>query len=76
MNILMNPSAYCSLRAQFGSDVKANALHGSSTVESAKEIITRVFGGVEFDKTGNVDTGEILMNSFRFLHEPLIETCS
>lgn len=55
---LFNSKLSHSLRAQFGSDIKANAVHGSSTADNAKEIITGIFGVVEFDKTGNIDMGE------------------
>jgi len=37
-----------SLRAKLGQDVKANAVHGSSTADHAKESIKLVFGDVEF----------------------------
>ena len=41
-----------SIRAQFGQDVKANAVHGSSTADHAKESIKLVFGDVEFSSDG------------------------
>ena len=44
----------CSIRAQFGTDVKANAVHGSSDVEHAKEHIKLVFGDMEFSADGTV----------------------
>ncbi|XP_023930674.1 thioredoxin domain-containing protein 3 homolog isoform X5 [Lingula anatina] len=48
-----------SIRAQFGSDVKANAVHGSSDVEHAKEAITAIFGDLVFEKDGTLKGEEI-----------------
>ena len=46
---------YCRLRAQYGHDIKANALHGSSTVEHAVESMKLVFGeSLEFNPDGTV----------------------
>lgn len=43
------------LRAQYGHDVKANALHGSSSVEHAKQSMKLVFGQeLEFNEDGTV----------------------
>ena len=47
-------SSYFSLRAQYGQDIKANAVHGSSTQEHAKESIKLVFGEMEFNADGTV----------------------
>ncbi len=53
------------LRAQFGTDIKANALHGSSTEDSAKEAVKLVFGEeVEYNEDGTVKiTGESVSQS-------------
>jgi len=40
------------IRAQFGQDIKANAVHGSSNLEHAKEHIQLVFGDMEFASDG------------------------
>ena len=43
------------LRAQYGHDIKANALHGSSTAEHAMESMKLVFGdSLEFNPDGTV----------------------
>ncbi|CAH1788236.1 unnamed protein product [Owenia fusiformis] len=48
------------LRAKYGKDVKANALHGSSSVNHAHEGIKEIFGDLEFNKDGTLkeETGE------------------
>ena len=40
------------IRAQFGQDIKANAVHGSSTNEHAQQSIKLVFGEMEFTPDG------------------------
>ncbi len=43
-----------SLRAQFGTDIKANAIHGSSTSHHAIESMKLIFGDLEFNPDGTV----------------------
>ncbi|CAH1788238.1 unnamed protein product [Owenia fusiformis] len=46
------------LRAKYGKDVKANALHGSSSVNHAHEGIKEIFGDLEFNKDEETGEGE------------------
>jgi len=46
---------YFSIRAQFGSDVKANAVHGPSTAENAQLVIGEIFGDVKTTQHGKLD---------------------
>ena len=52
-------TCYCSIRAQFGSDIKANAVHGPSTQENAKAVISEIFGDLKTRSDGTVDEGEL-----------------
>lgn len=49
---------FCSIRAQFGTDVKSNAVHGASTEEDAKAVIEQLFGKVVIDEDGHLDMGK------------------
>ena len=42
------------LRAKYGTDIKANALHGSSNVLHAADNIKMMFGDIEFNADGTV----------------------
>ena len=42
------------LRAQFGSDIKANAIHGSSSALHAEESMKLIFGDLKFNPDGTV----------------------
>ena len=42
------------IRAQFGTDIKQNAVHGSSNEEHASKNIKLVFGDLEFTPDGRV----------------------
>ena len=46
-----------SIRAQFGTDIKANAVHGPSTEDNAKEVIQELFGDLQTKTDGSVDAG-------------------
>ena len=49
---------FSSIRAQFGVDIKANAVHGPSTEDNAKQVIQEVFGDLQTKTDGSVDAGE------------------
>lgn len=51
----------CSLRAQFGVDTMKNAVHGSSTVEKAEEVIKEFFPEVEILPDGTVKGLSLLL---------------
>ena len=51
---MFNYSFYFSVRASFGKDIKANAVHGSSDVNRAQEEMKLVFGDVQFNADGTV----------------------
>lgn len=48
----------CSIRAQFGLDIKANAVHGPATEENAKSVINEIFGDLKTNPDGTVDAGK------------------
>lgn len=59
-SIYLLDDACCSLRATFGTDAKANALHGESNEESARRVMTEMFGEIKFQSDGRVvDVGEL-----------------
>lgn len=52
---------FCSIRAQFGADVKANAVHGPTTEENAKTVIGEIFGDLKTNSDGTIDKGEFVV---------------
>lgn len=51
-----------SLRAQFGIDEMKNAIHGSSSVTKAKQVIDEFFPDIKFDEEGKVLQGNHKLN--------------